>query len=203
MDGVLVDSEKLWKQAEFEIFSSLGVDVKEKDSNQTKTMTTTEVTEFWYQKYPWKSKTLEEVENLVVQRVIQLINEKDCQILGVKEFIRKLKSNDYKIALATNSPSSIIPHVLNKLRVSHLFDVISSAEYESKGKPHPAIYINTAAKLGIPTSNCIAVEDSPTGMQSAKQAGMKVIAFTNGNEDLKFTIADYTISTFSGFVINF
>ena len=91
MDGVLVDSEGYWKQAEFEVFTSLGVEVTEEHANLTKSMTTFEVTQFWYDKFPWKNVDLEVVEQLVVSRVIALIEAEDCLIVGVKPFIEKLK----------------------------------------------------------------------------------------------------------------
>lgn len=196
MDGVLVDSEKLWNQAEKEVFSSLGVNVTDEDSEVTKSMTTTEVSEFWFNKFPWQSKSLETVEQMVVSRVMELITTEDCKINGMKEFIEKLKNNNYKIGLATNSPYKIIPTVLEKLEVTGLFDVISSAEFEENGKPDPAIYINTAAKLNVATKNCLVIENSHSGMLAAKKAAMTVIAFTNGNPEANFDIADFTINQF-------
>src|SRR5690606_40363854 len=60
-----------------------------------------------------------------------------------------LKAKNYKIGLATNSPNRIIPAVLKKLDILHLFDTVSSAEFEDNGKPDPAIYLTTAAKLKV------------------------------------------------------
>lgn len=202
MDGVIIDSEKLWKQAEKEVFSSLGVNVSDADSEITKSMTTSEVTQFWFNKFPWKNKKMEDVEQRVISRVIELIHSEDCKINGVKEFIKKLKEKNFKIGLATNSPYEIIPTVLQKLDVLELFDTISSAEHEINGKPHPAIYLKTAAKLNIAAENCIAIEDSYSGMLAAKNAGMKVIAFTNGNIEINFDIADLKINHFEEFDID-
>ncbi|NLF41104.1 MAG: hexitol phosphatase HxpB [Bacteroidales bacterium] len=196
MDGVIIDSESLWKQAEFEVFSSLGVTITEEYSRQTKTMTTNEVAKFWYDKNPWETISLEAAEQMVVMRVIKLIQTHSCQIVGIKPFIEKLKACNYKIGLATNSPLQIIPVVLNKLNVFHLFDAISSAELEIKGKPDPAIYLNTAEKLEVTPDGCIVIEDSYSGMLAAKNAGMVVVAFTNGNCDIEFDIADYKITSF-------
>ncbi len=196
MDGVLIDSEGFWKQAEEEVFSSLGVEVTEEYTNLTRSMTTSEVTEFWFNKYPWKEKALEDVEEMVISRVIELIKTQSCQNQGVKPFIEKLKEYNYKIGLATNSPYKIIPVVLEKLEIQHLFDSVLSAEFEIKGKPDPAIYHKAAAILDTDPSNCIVIEDSHTGMMAAKNAGMKVIAFTNGNLEINFELADCRINCF-------
>ena len=203
MDGVLIDSERLWKQAENEVFTSLGVKVTDEYSKLTESMTTSEVTKFWYDRYPWKNRSLNTVEQMVISRVIELIKAKNCQIKGIKPFIEKLKSQKFKIGLATNSPNEIIPVVLKKLDIFHLFDAISSAEFEIKGKPDPAIYFRAANKLGIQPEACIAIEDSYSGMLAAKNAGMTVVAFTNGNRDSVFEIADYQIDNFNDNKIEF
>lgn len=202
MDGVIIDSENLWKKAEKEVFTSLGVNVTHEDSEPTKSMTTFEVTKFWFDKFPWEDKSNDIVEHMVISRVIELIDTEDCKINGIKEFIERLKAKNYKIGLATNSPYKIIPKVLQKFDIQHLFDTVSSAEFEDNGKPAPAIYLTTAEKLNVTTNNCIAIEDSYSGMLAAKNAGMTVVAFTNGNKDLDFEIADYKIDAFDHFNID-
>lgn len=197
MDGVIIDTEEIWQQAEKEIFTSFGVQVDEESTKLTKSMTTAEVTQFWFKKFPWQDKSLEEVELMVVSRVIELIQSEKCLIKGVKSFIEKLRSNNYKIGLATNSPYSIIPIVLEKLGIVHLFDTISSAEFEPKGKPDPAIYFTTAKKLKVAPEDCLVIEDSYSGMQAAKKAGMTVVAFTNGDQNINFEIADYSMESFA------
>lgn len=202
MDGVIVDSEGLWKQAEYEIFSSLGVIINEGYSEITKSMTTGEVTRFWFSKFPWESQSLEVVEQKVISRVKELIGTKECRVKGVREFIERLKAVNYKIGLATNSPFQIIATVLKKIDASHLFDTVSSAEHEHNGKPDPAVYLTTAAKLNVATSNCLAIEDSYAGMMAAKKAGMTVVAFTNNNPKLISEIASYRIDSFDDFNID-
>ncbi|QGK74390.1 hexitol phosphatase HxpB [Flavobacterium sp. SLB02] len=196
MDGVIIDSEPFWQKAEFEVFSSLGVALSAEFTNVTKTMTTIEVTRFWYEKYPWDSKTLEEVEEMVITRVMELIEQAGGEIKGIEFFIKKLKSNGFKIGLATNSPYKIIPVVLEKTGIAQYFDSIFSAEFVEFGKPDPAIYLMTSKELGIDPENCIVIEDSYSGMMAAKKAGMKVVAFTNGNQDVNLSLADYKMESF-------
>lgn len=182
MDGVIIDSERFWQQAEEEVFSSLGVTITEEFSAQTKTMTTEEVARFWYEKYPWQSAGLQQAEQMVVTRVIELIGQEDCAIEGVKAFIERHREKGFKIGLATNSPQRIIPIVLNKLGITHLFDAVSSAEFEEKGKPDPAVYVTTARKLSVHPSECYVIEDSHAGMLAASRAGMNVIAYSHNDE---------------------
>lgn len=65
-------------------------------------------------------------------------------------------------------------------------DVLITAEDTPRGKPDPAGYLLAAQRLGIPPGECLAVEDSPAGVQAAVDAGMFVVAVTNtcGAEEL-------------------
>ncbi|MCY0977299.1 hexitol phosphatase HxpB [Chryseobacterium wangxinyae] len=181
MDGVLIDSEKFWKQAESEVFSSLGVNVLDEFTALTKSMTTKEVTRFWYKRFPWLGLTLNAVEEKVVRRVMELIKTENCEMKGIKTFIESLHGLGFKIGLATNSPSIIIPVVLNKLGIAHYFNAVTSAEEVPRGKPDPAVYELTANKLQVDPKLCIAIEDSYSGILAAKSAGMKTAAYIMKN----------------------
>jgi len=197
MDGVVINSEHFWLQAEIEIFSALGVILSEEDRQQTRTMTTAEVTNFWFTKYPWKNVSLFETEKMVIDRVIELIQTQNCFIENIRPFIQQLKSKNYKIGLATNSPESFISISLDRVGISDLFDAVASAEHEKQGKPDPAVYLTAAKKLNVTPDRCIVIEDSYHGMQAGKRAGMTVVAFTNGNENLSFDLADHVIHRYS------
>lgn len=196
MDGVLIDSEPFWKQAEKEVFTSLGVQVTDGFAKVTARMTTTEVTQFWFEKYPWKMIPFEEVEQMVVSKVIAFMKKEGCEIQGIQKFIAFLKQEKFKLGLANNSPYSIIPAVLETVRLTNTFDVVVSSEFETKGKPDPAVYLTTSQKLNVEPKNCFVIEDSCSGMQAAKAAGMKVIAFTNENKNIYLPSVSYKINSF-------
>ncbi|MFE2861694.1 HAD family hydrolase [Sphingobacterium multivorum] len=202
MDGVLVNTEKFWRQAEYEVFSELGVVVTDELSLLTQSMSTKEVTEFWFQMYPWNDKLLKDVELSVVYRVMELIRNSDCCIPGVQTFIETLKSQDIKIGLATNSPEIIIPVVLEKTKTLTLFDAISSADAEVKGKPHPSIYLNTARKLNVSPEKCFVIEDSIWGIEAGIRAGMTVIQFSNDCNNYFNSMADFVIHDFRDALTN-
>lgn len=201
MDGVIVDSEPLWMKAEKKVFASVGVSVSEELGKITEALTPAEVTRFWYERQPWTNKTLEEVENEVIDQVEFLINNEGYAMDGIKEILERFKSRGCKIGLATNSPFRLISTVLNKFGLSGYFDVVSSAEHELRGKPDPAIYLSSARKLNVKPESCLVFEDSYTGLIAAKNAGMKVVAFLPGNVccGSKFDIADMKIGSFSQF----
>lgn len=201
MDGVLIDSELMWKEAEKQIFSSVGVDVTEELSANTASMTTKEVTQFWYSRYPWSGKSLVQVENEVVDCVEALIYEQGTQMEGVKEILNFFRERKFRIGLSTNSPARLISVVLNRLGISAYFDAVSSSEYEIKGKPHPAVYLSTARKLKVEPSKCIAFEDSLCGIIAAKKANIKTVAIPSSTDfvDKKFAISHIKLRKLSDF----
>ncbi|TKG87410.1 hexitol phosphatase HxpB [Puteibacter caeruleilacunae] len=201
MDGVLVNSEDYWKRAEKEVFATVGVKVTEELSEFTAKMTTEEVTEFWYNHKPWKSKTKEQVEQEVINYVGELIKREATPLPGVIEIMHFLRSDGFKIGIATNSPESLIPAVIEKLGISDFIDVYSSSENELNTKPDPAVYLSAARKLNVATNFCIAFDDSKSGIISAKRSGMKTIALNNRKQfnDISNELADLKIDNLKDF----
>ena len=191
MDGLLIDSEPFWKEAEHQVFTKKGVRVSPELAILTAQMTTRQVTEFWYKEFPWSGSTLEDVENEVIDKVIALVTEKGQALAGVTETIKMLKANGIKIGLATNSPARVMHSILAKLKIDQDFDAISSSDEVIKGKPCPEIYQLTLSKLGVLAENVIAFEDSVGGLTASVAAGIKTIAVpenANYNSD-KFEAA--------------
>lgn len=196
MDGVIVDSEPLWQQAEREIFSALGVTLTDELCQLTQSMTTVEVTRFWYKQSPWQGTSISEAESLVVDRVIELVQTNDCVIPDIDLIVNELINLGFKIGLATNSPYRIIPEVLTKAGLTNTFEAISSSEFEKNGKPQPDVYLSTLQKLNVQAHKCLAIEDSNSGIVAARKAGIKAVAFRNNNrnqirETVSFQIQEF------------
>lgn len=204
MDGVIIDSEGLWKRAEYEVFSSVGVHLSEELCKLTQSMTTSEVTRFWFDRHPWQNKSMSEIENGVIERVADLIKKEGTAIPGVGQLILHLKREGYKTGLATNSPSALIQVVLEKLALTDCFDAVCSAEYETEGKPNPAVYLSVIRKLKLKPQSCVAIEDSYSGIMAAKNAGMKTIALLDHTpENPIHEIADFGIGRLDEFDFSF
>ena len=87
-----------------------------------------------------------------------------------------------KIALVTGSTTRQAMAVLEALGLKQLFQHIISCDVYEKGKPHPEPYRKAAKKLNVKPEKCLAIEDSPAGIASARAAGMKVVAVREGNK---------------------
>lgn len=201
MDGVLIDSEPLWKIAEIEGFGKVGIDLSHTDCEETVGLRMDEVVLMWYNRIGWKGKSLKEVENDVVDIVIREIKKQGTELPGVTQTLQTLKSAGYKIGLATSSATRILTTVLEQLQIAEYFDTVHSAEKEEYGKPHPAVFLTAAKKLEVDPTECLVFEDSLNGIISAKAARMKVIAIPEKTHEIneKFKIADKILDNLNGF----
>ena len=176
MDGVLVDSEPLWRLAERSIFAEVGLDLSDADCERTMGMRTDEVIEHWFRISPWEGATCAEVEARLEGRMRELITEEATAMPGVEESIAMARVEGLALGLATSSAPPLIDAVLGKLGLADAFVVTHSAIEEELGKPHPAVFLTTARLLDVEPAECIAIEDSVAGVRSAVAAGMRVIA---------------------------
>jgi sugar-phosphatase len=201
MDGLLIDSEPLWQEAEMLIFKQVGITLTLELCLQTKGLRIDEVVNYWYQKFPWTNLTQLEVAELIVAKVIELIHLKGQPLAGVDRAISYVKQKQVKIALASSSASRIIQAALHKLDLTDMFTEIYSAESEIFGKPHPGVYLTTASKLNVSPQECLALEDSLNGVLAAKAAQMKCIAIPEQlqRNNPQFAIADLILKSLEEF----
>lgn len=191
MDGIIIESEPLWKKAMIKAFRDIGYNFTIEMCDTTKGMRVDEVSIFWKNKLK-ASYNPEDITNSIVKNVIQLISDEGKPLIGLVENILRIKEKGLKIGLASSSPMYIIDTVLKKLDIEKHFDFVHSAEFEEYGKPHPQVFITTANKLNVSPVNCVVIEDSLNGIIAAKAAKMHVIAIPEEDERLldKFIIAD-------------
>ena len=204
MDGLLIDSEPLWEEAEIKVFTAVGVPLTSEMTKQTMGLRVDEVVEHWYIKYPWKNQSKKEVEAEIVKNVINLVKAKGKAREGVNEIVRLFKQEGLPMGIASSSQTDIINAVSEKLLIADEMSVIYSAEHEQYGKPHPGVYITAAKELKVAPENCLAFEDSPNGVLAAKAAKMKCIAVPDSKmkEDKRFCISDLIMDSLLNFNIS-
>ncbi|MGP1931315.1 MAG: hexitol phosphatase HxpB [Arsenophonus sp. ET-YP4-MAG3] len=198
MDGLLINSEPLWSQAEKEIFSKLGVNIS--IANQlpdTLGLRIDQVVQLWYLASPWQGSSLRDVEKKIINRVIQLIEEQQPLLPGVKHALQLCKNHNLKIGLASASPKHMLKKILTMFNIYDYFSVVTSATLLPYSKPHPEVYLQAAKFLNIDPTHCVAFEDSFHGMIAVKAARMRSIVVPSKNDftDLRWTLADIKLST--------
>jgi HAD superfamily hydrolase (TIGR01509 family) len=191
MDGVLVDSEPLWKIAMEEVFNGLGSKLTKTDFQKTVGMRIDQVIAYWKNIEGWKDQ-IQDIEFQIIDRMIQLINENGQPLPGVEDTVVHL-NNIKTVGLASSSPKKLIDSVLLKTQLHSYFHGVFSAETEPFGKPHPAVYLTAASTLGVQPNRCLVIEDSLNGIISAKAANMTVICIPEKThiKNPKLILADF------------
>lgn len=193
MDGVLIDSEPLWKIAMEKVFSDLGCNLSKNDFQKTVGLRIDEVISFWNKNEQLGIANEKKVEDDIINRMIELVKENPIPLTGVLETLSYLSNKKMKIGLATSSPNNLLRAVLSGLKIAHLFDVAHSAEFEEHGKPHPAVYLATANKLNVDPHRCLVIEDSLNGVISGMAAKMKVVCIPEKThvKEPRLEVADF------------
>lgn len=195
MDGLLIDSEPLWQEAEIEIFSKFGVPLTYDMCKQTTGLRIEEVVHHWRTHYPWYRREVKEVAEEIIQGVCGRIQASPKPMEGVAYILEFFKNRNIKMALASSSAYVLIDTVIEALGIGQYFEFVYSADEEQFGKPDPGIYRSALKKLGVRATDCLAFEDSYNGILSAKGAGIRTIAIpepASWNQS-RFDIADFKL----------
>lgn len=199
LDGLLIDSEPLWQQAEIECFGEVGVALSREQAQETLGLRSDEVVCLRFDEYGWDDTAhpLEEVEERIIERVVELIEADGSPKDGVYEALDFVQTAGLRMAVASSSRIRVIEAALGALEITDRFELTHSAELELLGKPHPGVYLTTARRLDLPPAACVAFEDSPAGLESAKEAGMACIAIPDHSVagDFQFARADIVLSS--------
>ncbi|WP_127959383.1 hexitol phosphatase HxpB [Serratia microhaemolytica] len=197
MDGLLIDSEPLWLQAELDIFGALGVDLslRQKLPN-TLGLRIDQVVELWYQAIPAPNIPQQIVAEQIIERTIELIKQKRPLLPGVHHALELCRNLKLPIALASASPLHMQQQVLQLFDLESYFDHLVSAEHLPYSKPHPEVYLVAAERLGTRPQHCISFEDSFNGMIATKAARMYsiVVPAPEYSQDPRWALADHKLT---------
>jgi sugar-phosphatase len=197
MDGLLIDSEPFWREAEVIAFGSVGLQLTDEMCRQTTGLRVDDVVEYWYRRHPWQSVPRCEVERRIIDEGVRLIRLRGEPMAGVAHATSLVASLGLRMALVSSSPLRLIRAVVAQLGLDGVFEVMHSAEDEEYGKPHPAVYLAAARRLGVRPTACLAIEDSLPGVLAAKAARMRCVAVPESGVrgDPRFALADATIDS--------
>lgn len=202
MDGVIIDSEPLWRKAMVLSFTEIGIPFTENDCKITTGMRFDEVAKYWFNKFNVTSVSVSDFSNLVINRMCTLIKSEGKLMPGVARLLENLKQQNILIAIGTSSSNLLMKTVITELKIENYFSTLCSAEFLEFGKPHPEVFINCAKNLKVNSRECLVIEDSINGLIAAKAAQMKVLVVPDAENwnNPKFVLADYKIKSLAEFI---
>ena len=180
LDGVLIDSEPIWDSVKIDLVRERGGIWKESASADMMGMSPREWPIYMRDHLGLSGMTEEDIAQSVIHGVEQRYTDRLPLIPGAREAVIRLASI-WPIGLASSSSRSLIDLVLDLSGLQACFSVVVASEEVERGKPAPDVYVEACGRLNLRPDCVVAVEDSGSGITSAKTAGLHVIAIPNAS----------------------
>lgn len=197
-DGVVIDSEKIWDEAQAEFSRRRGIPYERaKIKPLLAGRSQAEAIEILKVEYGLS----EDAKSLAAERM-ELVKrgfEEGVEFMsGFREFFQRVRS-DYQTCIATSMPEELLAIVDGRLGLSGLFggQIFSLIAVGYRSKPNPDIFLHAAKQLGAEPANCLVIEDAPHGVEAARRAGMKCIGLTTTFDRQTLNHADCVVHSFA------
>ncbi len=180
MDGTLVDSEKLWDVAMHAFYARQGGVLTDAVRETTVGGSAENVMRIVYDDLGLDPtpESMAESADWLHDYTGELFEQGLPWRPGARELLETLAAGRIPLALVTNTRRTLTEQALKTIG-SHYFTVTVCGDEVPDGKPHPAPYLRAAELLGVAAEDCLAIEDSVTGAQSADAAGCVVLVVPN------------------------
>lgn len=179
LDGVLVDTAHCHYLAWKELAESRGLRFTEEDNHLLKGVSRLRSLEIILERNSAQHRfTQSEKENMASEKnsryvqMIHLLTPADI-LPGVGKFLAESREKGVRLAVASASRNAAT--VLQRLELTELFDYVADASQIQNPKPHPEVFLNCAAALGVPSSACVGFEDAQAGIEAIHAAGMPAV----------------------------
>lgn len=172
-DGTLVDTEPVWAAAKVALTAEFGGTWTEQDTLDCLGLSM----QFTLDRLRERGVNLpdEEINDLLVAKVHETLAQQPVEFLpGIERFLSEVREAQIPAAVVTNATTSVARRTANAAPEG-TFSVIIGNDETTHPKPNPQPYLLAAERLGADPTQCVAIEDSPSGVRSATAAGMRVI----------------------------
>lgn len=178
LDGTLTKSNHVWSKIDEEFLGKRGIKVPEDYFKQVSAMNFEQAAVYTNDRFSLGENIQDIMKEWFDMAVYEYTNVIElCGNAG--EYVRKLKEQGRKIALATASTEELYKPVLKRNGILECFDCFVSTEQVKRGKGFPDVYELAAEKLGLDAQDCVVYEDIVEGIKGAKAGGFFAVACLN------------------------
>lgn len=175
MDGVLADTEPLHLAAANRVLAAEGVVLGVAEGREFLGRTDADLFATLHARHGLR----DPVDAYVARKTTEVmvgIRQALIPGAGVCELLVQLRMRGLLTAVASSSAPPLIEAVVDALGMRRAFDGLFSAALVARGKPHPDLFLYAAERLGVAPTDCLVIEDAPSGIAAARAAGMRVVA---------------------------
>jgi HAD superfamily hydrolase (TIGR01509 family) len=177
LDGVLIQTEELWDEVRSGLAEEHGARYDDEAQRAMMGMSSLEWSRYMHDELG-VPEAPEEISAEVVRRMEARYRDRLPLIAGAREAVERLAAR-WPLGVASSSNRPLIDAVLELSGLAGCFAATVSSEEVPRGKPAPDVYLEATRRLGAEPARCAAIEDSHSGIRSAKAAGLRVIAIPN------------------------
>jgi HAD superfamily hydrolase (TIGR01509 family) len=201
LDGVIVDSEPIHRNTFIKLLAPLGIDIKTIDK-ETWAVRYTGTGSLYIMTDLFKRNKIKEDPKKWVEKRTENYNKLIARIKvrhqkGFIRFFNMISKQGLKKAVVTGGHRSNAIATLKKVGMDKAFDDIITIENVKHRKPYPDAYLLAVKRLGLKKEECIAIEDSPQGVKSAKRAGLFCVALLTTTQKKNISSADLIVKDFT------
>ena len=193
MDGVLINSEIVYRNHFYEFLKNKEIDLEISELNFLAGSCEKVENEYFAKKLNTSIEKAKKMKKAYFKEIA--IDYSKLKKPYVNELLDYLALNNIKIGLASSSKMKNIDQVLDECEIKEYFSVIVSGEIFLETKPNPEIYNYSANAMNMNKGDLLVVEDSNYGVQAAKAAGLKVAAVVDSIINFDVEAADYKIDS--------
>ena len=179
LDGVLIESEEVWDEVREAYVRERGGRYDDEIQRAMMGMSSPEWSRYLHET-AGLAESPEKINADVVQGMLAAYRERLPLVDGAAAAVHRMAAR-FPLAVASSSNRPLIDAVLEVSGLKDCFVATVSSEEVARGKPAPDVYLEAARRLGTPPGLCAAIEDSHSGIRSARSAGMRVIAIPNAS----------------------
>lgn len=179
LDGVLVRTEEIWDEVREALARERGGRYDTEAQRAMMGMSSLEWSLYMHEELGIADEPAA-INAEVVRRMQERYRERLPLIEGARQAVERIAAR-WPLGLASSSNRPLIDAVLDLAGIKEFFRATVSSEEVERGKPAPDVYLEAARRLGVAPSRCAAIEDSHSGIRSAKAAGMRVVAIPNAS----------------------
>ncbi len=189
MDGTIIDTENIWKEANRELITRRGIPFTPEIEQELAERLRGSALSRSCQIIKELVQLDDHLDNLIVEkaRIANSLYEEGITFIeGFVEFHKQVLAHDLKTAIATNAVDSTVDITKRALKLEEFFKehIYNITHVNNVPKPHPDLYLYVAEQFNLDPDDCIAIEDSAHGIAAAKDAGMLCLGInTSKNRD--------------------
>jgi len=201
MDGVIVDTEPIYKQVNDDVYAKYGLEISEEELERYIGVSLIETWKDIMERYELNDdyELNDIIEDHIYNYYKGLEASEELDLMpGLEEWFKYLKEHDYKMIIASSSYEPIVEFIYQKFELGKYMQGYVDGMQVENGKPEPDIFIKALEKLGVDAEDCLVIEDSEHGVNAAKAAGIEVAAFNRREEaEQDLSNADLIIDEFN------